>query len=752
MKLALVFLLLFPQSGADRAGEATARAWQRQAVGDFEGALAAFREAMMIGRESGDRAVEAASINWIGLVHQFLGDYNTADESYHRALAMAREIGNRDVEGIALFHIGWLHFMRHDFRAAVESYQESLVMRRAVGDRKGEGLTLMNLGMTYNSLGQYEKALQYESEALPLVQQYSQRTSEADVLDHMGIALTLLHRPEEAVERHTRALEIRRAFGGRWNFPFSLSHRAAAYEALGRTAEAAHDMREVIDIVESGRRNLSTKRFRASLFTGMVGHYEHAINVLMESHDEIEAFSMSERARARLTLDAVRDALARAESAEGQSVFAREDALLDELDRRRRDIEADTATLEKELHDVQEEIRRRYPTLAAARNADAFGADTIRAELLDDRTAVVEYFLGREKSFLFVLTRDTITAYPLPPRTGIEDSAVRLHALLSQGDRRTGQRELESALASLSSMIVKPVPPHIDRLIIVPDGALFYVPFAALQGEDPFQIVMAPSASTLVMLRRREAARPRAARNLAIFADPVFSADDLRVVGRASARPGPRAGLKPGLPDDLLRSAHDAGLKDLRRLPATREEANAIAALVRGGARKALDFDASRDSVLGEHLADYRVVHFATHALVNAQHPELSGIVLSLVDRRGGPVNGFLRVADLYRMDGAGDLVVLSACRTATGKELRGEGIVGLVSGFMNAGSPRVVASYWDVHDQPTAELMKRFYRAMYSGGMSPAAALQTAQRSMRAEPRWRSPAYWAAFALYGLW
>ena len=233
---------------------------------------------------------------------------------------------------------------------------------------------------------------------------------------------------------------------------------------------------------------------------------------------------------------------------------------------------------------------------------------------------------------------------------------------------------------------------------------------------------------------------------MAISADPVFSANDVRVkpnAGRASAR------LRPD--PDLVRSAHEAGLKDLRRLPATREEANAIAALVRGPSRKALDFDASRATVLSESLGRYRVVHFATHALVNAQHPDLSGIVLSLVGRNGQPVNGFLRVPDLYRIDGAGELVVLSACRTATGKELRGEGIVGLVSGFMNAGTPRVVASYWDVHDQPTAELMKRFYRAMFSGGMTPAAALQAAQRSMRAEARWRSPAYWAAFALYGL-
>jgi CHAT domain-containing protein len=748
VRLALVFLLLFAQTDAERVREATARAWQRQADGDLEGALASFRDALAIARRAGDRSLEGNSINWIGLLHQFLGDYATAEESYRRALMIAREIGDRNLEGIALFHMGWLHFARHEYEAAVRSYEESLLARRAAGDRNGEGITLMNLGMTYNSLSQHEKALQYEREALPLVRTYSPRSTEADVLDHMGVALTFLHRPEEAVESHSRALEIRRSIG-RWAQPFSLSHRAYALEALGRNAEASQDMREVIDILERGRRNLSTKRFRASLFAGMAGHYEHAVNVLMQTHDDLGAFSMSERARARLTLDAVREALARADSAEDASVFEREDALRDELDRRRRNIDADTASLERELHEVEVEIRRRYPTLADARNADALGAEEIRAELLDHRTAVVEYFMGREKSFVFVLTRDAITSYPLPPRATIEDAAVRLHTLLSQGDQRAKRHELEAALASLSSIIIKPVPPKIERLIIVPDGALFYVPFVALRGGERFEMVMAPSASTLVMLRRREATHSEADANVAIFADPVFSANDPRVAAGAS----PAGGRKrpPLHDDDLLRSAHESGLKDLRRLPATRDEANAIAALVRGPARKALDFDASRDAVLRESLGRYRVVHFATHALVNAQHPDLSGIVLSLVDRRGKSVDGFLRVHDLYRLDGAGQLVVLSACRTATGKELRGEGIVGLVSGFMNAGTPRVVASYWDVRDQPTAELMKRFYRAMFTGGMTPAGALRAAQRSMRADPRWRSPANWAAFALYGL-
>jgi CHAT domain-containing protein len=728
--------------------------WLFVGKGELESALAEFRSVLAISRETGNRAMEGNSINFIGLVQQFLGDHAAALDSYQHAHEIARQTNDRRLEGVVLFHLGWLHFLRHELADSVRSYEASLAARRETGDRRGEALTLMNLGMTYSDLGQFEKALQYEREALPLIQSYGERGQEADVLDHTGVALMGLHRPEEAIGWHTRALEIRKAAGGRWSEPFSLSSRARALRAAGRLEEAARDMREVVDIMELGRRNLSTRRFRASAFAGATRHYEHYVDLLMALRDDLTALSISERARARLTLDAVRDSLARAGGPAGDSVLMREDALRDEIERRQREL--DTAppesapalsggidALRKDLRGVEEEIRLRYPVLAEARNADARSVEQIRDDLLDDRTAVVEYFLGQEKSYVWILTRDAIVSKELPPRAAVERAAVRLHTLLAAGDQRAKRRELDQALASLAAMIVPRVPRPIDRLIIVPDGALFYVPFSALGLINRYEIVMAPSASALVLLRHGESARARAATTVAVFADPVFRADDPRVARGAHSR------IRPD--PDLLRSASESGLRDLHRLPATRIEANAIGSLARGEVRKALDFDASRDAFLREELNHYRVVHFATHALVNAQHPELSGIVLSLVDRRGKPVDGFLRVPDLYRLNGASDLVVLSACHTAAGRELRGEGIVGLVSGFMNGGTPRIVASYWDVKDQPTAELMKRFYRALFTSGASPAAALRTAQRSMRNEERWRSPVYWAAFALYGL-
>lgn len=167
---------------------------------------------------------------------------------------------------------------------------------------------------------------------------------------------------------------------------------------------------------------------------------------------------------------------------------------------------------------------------------------------------------------------------------------------------------------------------------------------------------------------------------------------------------------------------------------------------------KALDFNANRVTATSSDLGQYRIVHFATHGLLNSEHPELSGIVLSLVDEQGRPQDGFLRLREIYNLNLPAELVVLSACRTGLGKEIKGEGLVGLTRGFMYAGAARVVASLWKVQDDATAELMKRFYLGMLKDGMRPAAALRSAQVEMWKQKRWRSPYYWAAFVLQGEW
>jgi CHAT domain-containing protein len=304
------------------------------------------------------------------------------------------------------------------------------------------------------------------------------------------------------------------------------------------------------------------------------------------------------------------------------------------------------------------------------------------------------------------------------------------------------------------------------------------------------EIVSLPSASVMAVLRRETAGREPAPKAVAVLADPVFEADDPRLPAVTSSRQpvepepvlpavshvvppssrtktpsGPRASASP-LPSaasparpltELQRALRDVrvtrdGLA-VPRLLSTRQEADAILSVTPPGEGwKAVGFDASRVTATSPELAQYRILHFATHGLINNEHPALSGLVLSLVDEQGRPQNGFLRLHDIYNLNLPAELVVLSACNTALGKDVRGEGLVGMVRGFMYAGAMRVVASLWKVDDEATAELMKRFYRHMLQEKMPAAAALREAQIEMWQQKRWRSPYYWAAFTLQGEW
>ncbi|NEP61116.1 MAG: CHAT domain-containing protein [Symploca sp. SIO2G7] len=261
------------------------------------------------------------------------------------------------------------------------------------------------------------------------------------------------------------------------------------------------------------------------------------------------------------------------------------------------------------------------------------------------------------------------------------------------------------------------------------------------------EIVNLPSATTLGIIRQEQATRQTAPKAIAILADPVFSSDDKRVKSSKQQR-------EFSLPQQLLdRSAREVDIGVWQRLPGTRTEAEAIMALVPDAERvHGFDFAANREMVTNPELSNYRIVHFATHGLLNSTNPELSGIVLSLFDKQGNSQNGFLRLHDVFNLNLPAELVVLSACQTGLGEEVKGEGLVGLTRGFMYAGSPRVLVSLWNVNDLATSELMKRFYRKMLEEGLPATAALRTAQLEMQQETQWDSPYYWAAFTLQGEW
>jgi CHAT domain-containing protein len=398
--------------------------------------------------------------------------------------------------------------------------------------------------------------------------------------------------------------------------------------------------------------------------------------------------------------------------------------------------------------------------------------------LLDDDTLLLEYSLGEDNSYVWALTPSSVTAFELPGRTEIESVGRRVYDLLSfrnekaaQFEERNWQRvekDYQKAASILSEMVVGPVASLLGtkRLLVVTDGVLQYIPFSALPTPEKLgspapllvshEIVNLPSASVLAEIRRQRIGRRKPPNLVAVLADPVFDVQDMRVRMGAGAAVLPK--LVAQRDGDVRRSANDLGLTRagrvyLNRLIYTRNEAAAVIAVTTTGkSLEALDFDASRATAVSGVLAQYRIVHFATHGLLNNKHPELSGLVLSLVNKEGKRQNGFLKLQDIYELKLPVDLVVLSGCETGLGQEISGEGLIGLTRGFMYAGASRVVASLWSVSDAATANLMADFYKAMQQGRMRPAAALRDAQIRMWRQGEWSAPYYWAGFEMQGEW
>ncbi|MGH9767725.1 MAG: CHAT domain-containing protein, partial [Blastocatellia bacterium] len=277
------------------------------------------------------------------------------------------------------------------------------------------------------------------------------------------------------------------------------------------------------------------------------------------------------------------------------------------------------------------------------------------------------------------------------------------------------------------------------------------------------EIINLPSASALAALRRETAGRRPAPKAVALLADPIFDKSDerLELAGAQTRRvthpSSAQTAARERLPE-LLRTIMAFGEPNdeftFPRLTSTGWEAEQIAKLAPAGqVFKALAFDANRQMALSGKLSDYRIVHFASHSFIHATHPDLSGIVLSLVDRRGQEQDGFLRLHEIYNLKLPADLVVLSACRTGLGKEIKGEGLMSLTRGFMHAGAPRVIVSAWEVQDRSSARLMVKFYRRLLSPKrLSAAAALRAAQIEMWRDEEFAAPYFWAGFTLHGEW
>ncbi|HEY0377993.1 MAG TPA: CHAT domain-containing tetratricopeptide repeat protein [Pyrinomonadaceae bacterium] len=794
------------QSVSDERGTAlaqTALGGVHSVRGEEQPALNLHNQAAEHFRALGDKQDEAVALNGIASVYLDLNEYQAALDNYSEALRLYEGIGNRDLVALNKFLIGKVLFKQGEFDRALAYYRESSDLSRAVGDRVVEAHALKGFATVYFSRGDVGNALAQFRAALEIYRQLGNRRSQAYVLNDIGhIHLSSGDAPG-ALASFQEALPLMRETGDRHGEALTLFNSARAESARDNPTAALPLVEDSIALSESMRTTIRNSQLRTSYFSSVHQRYEFYIDLLMRLHARfpekgyaVAALAASERARARSLLDSLlkeklesgkgpsADLLSRTqellqaleEKAEYQTRLLAGKHTAEEAEQAAREIRA----LTLEYQDVRSRLREQSPRSATLTQPGQLRAEDFQRIVGGDDTLLLEFALGDERSYLWAVSGAEIVSYELPGRATIEALARRVYDLLtvrqvlaerpSPDDAavlRKADAECVEQSAELSRMLLGPVSDRLGskRLLIVRDGFLQSIPFDALPAPAPaasseaellvsdHEIVCLPSALTLASLRSEKNPAVVATKTIAVIADPVFEKEDPRVSAAALAASAPAKEDDDGI--NLTRALRDFGEQNGRpiisRLPSTLREANAIMSLVPPDeGTVASGFAASKDLIVRDGLRDYRIIHFATHGLLNNEQPELSGVVLSLVDERGNRRNGFLSLNDIYNLDLSTDLVVLSACRTGLGKNVQGEGVVGLTSGFMYTGAKSVVASLWKVDDDATAELMSRFYAALLKDGLSPAEALKKAKLEMRRQERWHAPFYWAAFVLHG--
>lgn len=714
----------------------------------WQEALGYFVQALPLTHVLGDQRMEAHLLNWAGFMLRNLNRREEALDSFLKALAVSLRVGTYEEQAHAYNGIGLVQKSRGQVPEALASYQASIHAWKEADEPTEEARTLCNLGELYLALGQPEQALRSFNEAFGPLRQERRDDVRLACLTGAGMAHHDLSSPQTAQRLYERALTLSRV--GESSRAFALSRLALVYRDLKDLRRASVTLKEALRIAQE----LGDRQMEAFALADLAhvedlqGHGEKAIEdfdralLLAQKLDHMPAMAsiLYGRAQVERNLRRLDEALASIQRSieiverlrvglidpdDRVSFFASRhryyELYIDLLIEKHRRSPDETYLVR--AFEASEQSRAR--TLLDDYAAPALSLKEIQREVIDGNSLMLSYALGERRSFLWVVGSDSIAVFELPERTEIESLAREVWERLSSKETRDLQ-EASRKLRDLSRMLL---PAEIEalgsqRLLISPEGALHLVPFAALC--DPalpescdkrtfrpllqdHEISHLPSASVVGQMRRSLKTRPAPPPTVAVFADPVF--------GRAGT---------------------------LTSLPASREEAEAIRELV-PEAGLFLRFDANRANATNPALRQFGILHFATHN-IQENHPDLSGLMLSRYDEQGNPRDGFLRVREIYNLDLPVELVVLSACGTGLGQEVRGEGILGLTRAFLHAGAKRVVVSLWDVPDGKTSKLMSSFYNEMLKGGLPPAAALRNAQLAMmKGRPR-----SWIGFVLQG--
>ncbi|MEZ5427708.1 MAG: CHAT domain-containing tetratricopeptide repeat protein [Pyrinomonadaceae bacterium] len=736
--------------------------------------------------------------NGIGLIYEDFGEWDLSLQYRRKAFDLFKKDDYPRGQLATLPSLVKLSYLTGDEKGAVDYYSETERLSKKLNDQFYLAVTKQQVGDFYFERKEDEKAVRYYRETLEVLKKFNSKNDFALIQNNLGTIYIRQNKLGEARRFYEVSLEITREVEDKFNEAATLYNLAELDLLEGRFENALEEARQSIAITEDLASETLNSKLTGTYFSGVYDRYELYINLLMKMHRRfpekdyaLRALQASERSRSRSMLEELRLAEADFFRDADPQIVRREQEIRNSLNLKSNKLtelliaeapRSETDKLSAEINELTDrleatkaELKQKSPIYSAIKNPPDFDVREFQEKVLEDGTLFLEFAFGREESFLWVIGKKEFDVYGLPGRENLEGRIEKLRQLLISREKlpeedisgyqarlKANDEEYDRQAQILSDQLFGQIRDKLPekRLVFVTDGKLQLLPIAALpfpqaEGEtgekEPLlltnEIVYEPSASTLSLLRSGPKAEASASRkDLLVFADPIFSPEDARLAGVRAAETG-----KDQVADlrDNLRSM--ASLRSLRRLTASEKESNSIIESVgRQNATLFEGFSANRKAFLSNNLTDYKVLHFAAHGFLNEERPELSGIVLSQLDPQGNKIDGFIRLQDIYGLNLSADLVVLSACDTGIGKEVRGEGVLSLDNGFLQSGARSVISSRWKVDDQATFELMRGFYEEMTGRGATASEALRRAQIRMRENPRYRSPFYWAAFTLQG--
>lgn len=769
----------------------------------FDQANDLFRQVVERARAAKDLAMTAATLFNLGNLYRDSGQLESSLTFYGQAAEERRKAGQRshylqalqnkaevlldlqrcsDATTIVEFlrpedrdHLEWLYIQGRIALCDPSGdepppiFETALRQCREQASHGGEIRILMQLAKWYQAMGRSADSLSALQEAHEL--SLPADASFPHVLTLLGRTLTRNGLPRRGLTLLQQAADT---IGPDEALATSLHFAIAeAHLRLGDLVSALAQAEVALEEAETLRRKHMDPELRADYRSTKDHYYALVVELLMIHHAQddsegydVRAWQIAESFKGRALLEslledpshlhldadpstlAMRNLLRQRQSELNADLFhaRREAANSPEL----RALEFEAQELSGRLRMIDSELSLQSPRLQQLEDPPHLDLENLRSDLLDDDTALLSYSLGDDGGYVWYVDRQTFRAMRLPSRDELETQVRELNRVWSRGGVPTDtyvQRLSRSLLGEFADLLQG------QRLVISAAGPLHYLPFAALPnpgdvsrvlGQD-HEIVYVPSISLLSVLRPDLATRPAAPEEILVAADPLFDLSDSRLPPhlRQPTSPAPANA-------DLLRSLADMGRPSLHRLPATREEAEAIRALSPGKARVLLGFDASSERLQSLDLSQYNILHFATHGLYNDRNPDLSGLVLSQFDANGQPLEGFLSLRDIHEWQLNASLVVLSACETGLGRDIHGEGLQGLSQAFLYAGVPRLTVSLWQVNDEATRRLMEIFYSGLWQKGLEPAAALHAAQLELLQDGL--PPSYWAGFIHLGEW